>query len=436
MDVAIVGARCSGATLATLLARRGLRVCVIDKARFPSDTASTHIVQPTGVAVLERLGVREELRRRGAATLDRVSLVYDDARLEAAYADPLAASLLSTGNTPGLNARRIVLDDVLLTAAREAGADVRTHTRVDGVLHDRDGRVGGVRTSGGDVRARVVVGADGRHSSVAQHTGAREYATYPPGRLAAWGYFTGAADDANRLRIGRLGEHAWISCPSDDGLFLVGVVPAMDTRESFLADREGNFDAAVRGWPELAALVENAERVGPLRVITDWHGYLRESAGPGWVLTGDAGNFKDPSAAQGISDALRQAESLAENLARGLDAGGDVDRRTQAWWRWRDDDCRAMHWFAADMGAPGPTKPVTAQVMRDVAGDEVAATQFLQVLNRDLPPDALLTRRRLAVAAGRALRRPGRAAVLAEVGAAVRAEVTRPRASRPLSARS
>jgi MFS family permease len=109
-------------------------------------------------------------------------------------------------------------------------------------------------------------------------------------------------------------------------MFLVGVVPGMDTRQQFLADRDRNFAGSVRAWPELAALVEGAERVGPLRVVADWRGYLRESAGPGWVLTGDAGNFKDPSAAQGIADALRQAETLAARLAAVLDTDGDVDR--------------------------------------------------------------------------------------------------------------
>ncbi|MBE7186933.1 NAD(P)/FAD-dependent oxidoreductase [Jatrophihabitans endophyticus] len=429
VDVVVVGARVSGSTLATLLARHGLRVAVLDKARFPSDIASTHIVQPFGVAVLERLGVRGELARRGAATLDRLLLVYDDARLEASYDSPLARATLSTGSTPGLNARRIVLDDVLLEAARDAGADVRTGTPVTGLVRDGDGRVCGVRSGDDTVTARVVVGADGRHSFVAGQVGAREYAGYPPGRLAAWGYFRGADLDANRLRIGRLGEQAWISCPAGEGLFLVGVVPGHETRDEFLADRERNFADAVRDWPELATLVEGAERVGPLRVVADWRGYLRESAGPGWVLTGDAGNFKDPAAAQGIADALRQAETLAGHVAAGLDHG-DVDHETRAWWRWRDDDCRAMHWFAADMGAAGPTRPVTAQAMRDVAGDELAGVQLLQVLNRDLPPDALLTRPRLARAAGRALRRGDRRAVLSEVGAGLRDEVVRGRSAR------
>jgi 2-polyprenyl-6-methoxyphenol hydroxylase-like FAD-dependent oxidoreductase len=401
-DVAIVGGRVAGAPLATHLARRGVRVCVLDKARFPSDTPSTHIIQPRGTAALERLGVGDALRNASAAQLQRLAVHYDGADLDASYSDARAPAHLSTGNIPGMCVRRTVLDDVLLQAATQAGAEVRTRTAVTDLCRDGAGRVTGVRTETGDVPARVVVGADGRGSFVAKRTGAREYATYRAPRLAAWAYYAGARPDDGRLRIGRIGSSALIACPVDDGLQLAGVVPGMRERDRFLADRENVFDAELRRWPELCAVLDGAERVGPMRVVPDWRAYFRAAAGPGWVLTGDAGNFKDPAAAQGITDALRQAETLADALAAGLDGAGgtDLDGELARWWQWRDRDCRDMHWVAASMGAAGPAGPVMREIVRDVAGCD-GGLPFAALLNRDLRSTQLLTPRRV----GRALRR-------------------------------
>src|SRR4051812_708827 len=120
-DVVVVGARCAGAPLALALARQGLRVCVLDRARFPSDTASTHVIQPRGVAVLDRLGVRAGVEAAGAVPVERFALVTDDARIDPDPADPRLAAILATGRPAGLCVRRVVLDQVLLEAAAAAG---------------------------------------------------------------------------------------------------------------------------------------------------------------------------------------------------------------------------------------------------------------------------------------------------------------------------
>ncbi|WP_375502016.1 NAD(P)/FAD-dependent oxidoreductase [uncultured Jatrophihabitans sp.] len=400
-DVVIVGSRCSGAPLATHLARAGVRVTLLDKARFPSDTASTHIIQPRGTAALERLGVLERLRAEGAADIARLTVHYADVRLEAVYDSDAAAQRLSTGRTAGLSIRRPALDAALLEIARDNGVDVRPRTPVTDMLRDGSGRVTGVRTREGTVTARLVVGADGRDSFVARAVGARKYATYSAPRFAAWSYYRGARADAGRLRIGRFGTTALIATPTDNDLLLVGVVPAMAEREQFLADRDGGFAQRLRHWPELADVVQGARREGPMRIVPDWQAYFRESAGPGWVLVGDAGHFKDPSAAQGITDALRQAEGLAASITSGLDT--DVDAATQAWWRARDRDCRDMHWFARDMGAAGPTTPAMTEVVREVAATD--SMLLAQVLNRDVPSSAVVTTARVGRAAAAALHR-------------------------------
>src|SRR5436305_4103359 len=123
-DVLIVGARCAGSPLATLLARRGLRVGLLDRARFPSDTPSTHVIQPVGVAVLNRLGVLAQVLDAGAAVLEQGTLVYDDVRLDAAIgaADTTGAPLRGAA----ICVRSIVLDAILAGGAAAAGDEVRT----------------------------------------------------------------------------------------------------------------------------------------------------------------------------------------------------------------------------------------------------------------------------------------------------------------------
>jgi flavin-dependent dehydrogenase len=417
--VAIVGARCAGSPLATMLARRGLRVCLLDRSRFPSETLSTHVIQPCGVAILDRLGVLGDVMGAGAVPLRRFALVTDDARVE--------ASIDAEGfGGPALCLRRHLLDHLLVRAAAAAGAEVRTETAVNGLLW-RDGRVAGVETAAGPLRARLVVGADGRGSTVADLVGAGEYYVEPPGRMFAWAYFEGVAEAEGRLRLGSLGELTFVASPTDSGLYMAAVCPSLEVKDAFLAAREESFMTGVAAWPELAGLLNGASRVGPIRVMVNWHGYFREAAGPGWVLLGDAGNFKDPSAAQGIADALRQAERLAAAVEKGLGEAADVDEELRRWWGWRDEDGHEMHWFATDMGAAGKSPPLAAQFMRDVAADDEATRGLLQVLNHDIPPSQFLTVRRLLRAAARAVRdRPGQIpAMVREAASEVRNEARR-----------
>ncbi len=419
-DVVVVGARCAGSPVAAMLARRGLSVCVVDKARFPSETPSTHVIQPCGVAILERLGVLDALLSAGAVPIDRFTLVNEDVRIDGAL-DPTAFP------QPGLSVRRLTLDAVLVEAAAAAGATVRTGVKATGLL-TVDDRIVGVETEQGTIRARLVVGADGRHSRVAASAGAWEYLAVPGGRVPSWAYFEGVADREGRLRIGRLGDRAYVASPTDAGLYMACVA----TGGGLGANRDAEFDAGIAAWPELADLLAGARRVGPIRVMTKWHGYFRQSAGPGWVLIGDAGHFKDFSPAQGIADALRQAERLVAALPDDLADYRAVDAATQRWWRWRDRDALPMYWFATDMGVPGSATPLITEVLRDVAATPEATLTLLKILNHEIPPARLMTPRRLAVATARALRdHPGHlGSTSKEIVGAVRDEIRRARWTR------
>jgi len=406
-DVVIVGGRCAGASLAIRLARAGLRVCVLDRAHFPSDVPSTHGIQPAGVAILRELGCYDTL---AALTdpIERATVVVEDARMEFDGASELLGA-------PMLNLRRAALDAVLLEAAATAGAEVRTRTAVTGLVEEH-GRVTGVVTSDGPVGARLVVGADGARSTVARLVGAAEYCRTPPERLFLWAYLEGTAHPPGHVWIGRIGDHGYLASPTDGGAFMAVVAPAMTRRAEVLADRQAAFDEGLRGWPELEAVVAPGRRIGPLHTMPDWRGFFRRSAGPGWALVGDAGHMKDPTPGQGIADALRQTTALAPVVVAGLAQAPDdeaLDAGVRRWWTWRDRDAWAMYWFARDLGAAGPVPMLTAEVMRRVAADPRRRTQLLRVLNHDVPPGRLVTAPLAARALGGALlRNPGRRAQL------------------------
>src|SRR4051812_10180467 len=425
-DVVVVGGRCAGAPLAAHLARLGLTVCVVDKASFPSDTASTHGIQPTGVQSLERLGVLPRVRAVAAA-IERATIRFDDVHIA-------FDGVSETVGAPMLNVRRVTLDAILLDHAAEAGAEVRTGTAVTDLIRD-DGRVTGVETTGGPLRARIVVGADGPRSTIARLAGADEYHRTPPGRAFLWAYFDGAAADADRMWLGKCGDHAYLASPTDGGLFMAAVVVSMARRDEVRADRAGALQDGLAAWPELHACVKDARRVGPVHMFSRWHGFFREATGPGWVLAGDAGHFKDPSPGQGIADALRQVERLAPAIEAAL--GGD-ERALPDWWAWRDRDAWDMYWFAHDLGAPGPTPSVLHEIERRIAADPQLTDGLLRVLNHERSPSEVFTPRLALSAAARAFvtQRGRRRAVLREVRALAGSEVRRARAARGASRRT
>ena len=405
-DVIVVGARCAGSPLAILLARAGLSVCVVDRAKFPSDTGSTHGVQPSGVQMLDRLGVLEPLLKV-APPIERGTIALDEARIE-------VSSFTELVGAPMMSARRVTLDAILLEAAATAGAEVRTQTAVTGLVEDR-GRVVGVKTKSGELRAPLVVGADGVSSTVARLVGAAEYHQTPAGRLFTWAYFEGAQADHNHMWLGGIGDHGFLAFPTDGGLFMTAVVPSIERRDEVLADREAAHAAELAHWPELEATLAGAKRVGPIRLMSR-DGFFRQSAGPGWVLVGDAGHFKDPTPGQGISDALRQAAKLAPALEQALAGGGTADRVLHDWWCWRDREAWEMYWFAHDMGAPGAPPLLVQEIQRRIAADPELTDGFLRVLNHEVAPSKVFTPSLALAAISKALlKSPGhRGALLRE----------------------
>ncbi|AYF78037.1 FAD-dependent monooxygenase [Nocardia yunnanensis] len=377
-DVVIVGGRCAGATLSTMLAQQGVKVCVVDKAGFPSETLSTCVFQSNGVDVLRRIGVLEEILAAGASVI-RGATVTSTHRKFTVDLDPDSYGTL-------LGMRRTTMDAILIGHAARAGAEVRTQCPVEDVIIE-DGRARGVRTRAGEIRARVVIGADGRSSTVARSVGAREYCTRPGGRMPTWSFYEGV-DPSQGLFFGavggtRSGSTAFLGLPLD-GQFLTTVAVPTAEAEQYLGDRYAQFDARLQLFPELAAAVEGATRVGPIRVLQKWHSYFRESAGPGWALVGDAGNFKDYSLGQGQSDAFRQAEYLAGRLAAGLAPGADLDSDLAEWWRWRDRDAWQLYWANCLLGEPYLPDALADGLFGLAAADEAVALDFARIFNKSV----------------------------------------------------
>jgi 2-polyprenyl-6-methoxyphenol hydroxylase-like FAD-dependent oxidoreductase len=426
-DVIVVGARCAGAPLATMLARDGLRVCLVDKDRFPSDTLSTHGIQPAGIQVLGRIGVLDSLLNLAPPIL-RLRMVFDDVQVP--------ADVVAITGAPGLGVRRITLDEILVNAAADAGAEVRPQTTVTGLVMD-GGRVAGVTTPTGELRAPLVVGADGTRSTVAKMVGAREYHSTPNGRVFMWAYYEADPTDGE-MWIGKVGDHTYLGLPTDGGLTLIGVCPSIERRDEVRADREAVYEAGLRAWPELHAGVDGARRDGPVRTMANMRGFFRPSAGPGWALVGDAGHFKDPTPGQGIADALRQSEKLAAAITRALGGGtGKADQILRDWWRWRDEDAWEMYWLAHDMGAAGPTPPLRREAERRIAADPELTTAMVRILNHELRPSEAFTPAFFVTTMAQALRhgRGHRQKIMREAGTAVVDELRQRRMARRTMAR-
>ena len=316
-DVVVVGARVAGASTAMLLARAGARVALLDRAGYGSDTVSTHGLVRAGVLQLSRWGLLAELVATGAPPIRHSHFHYSDGESD-------RVSIRAGSGVDALYApRRTVLDRLLVDAAISAGVDVLHGMSVTGLLHDRRGRVAGVRARKHagrpvDVRARITVGADGIRSTVARQAGASVVRQGRSHGAFLYRYYADARPDGYELAWG-VGAAAGFA-PTHDDLTCV-FVGAPPTRLRALR-REGTERAFTtllhQVAPRFTDRVRSATPVGPMRGWAGEPGVVRRSWGPGWALVGDAGYFKDPISMHGMSDALRDAELLADEVLEAL----------------------------------------------------------------------------------------------------------------------
>ncbi len=386
LDVIVVGARCAGSSTAMLLARRGVNVLVLDQARFPSDTLSTHQVQLPGVACLARWGLLERIMAAGTPATRNVRFAPEGFVLAGSYPGFEGVDAL-------YSPRRTLLDAVLVDAARTAGAEVREDAIVDELIFDGD-RVVGVRgrTKGGgafEERGGLVIGADGKHSLVARQTGARTIKERPSTTAAFYTYFAGVGLSGGEMYSGAgWAVGAW---PTNDDLTMVFVSVPRETFEPFRADTEGSFLATVERAGDLGARIRAGQRAERIRGTIDVPNVVRAPFGPGWALVGDAGLVMDPVTGAGIGNAFRDAEVLTAAIVD----GGATPAAMAAYQRARDE--RVLpHWeFTADLARLQPL-PVEARVLfGSLQGRQQEIDRFLGVITGSEALSAYMTRSNL-----------------------------------------
>ena len=372
-DAIVVGARCAGSPTAMLLARKGYRVLLLDRAHFPSDTISTHIVQPLAAGALARWGLLERLVATGCPAMHTYSYDFGPVVLEGSP---------GTAESPaGYCPRRTVLDKLLVDAAVEVGAELREGFTVDSI-DVQDGRVVGVTGHGSDrvpvtERARVVIGADGRYSTVAEAVHPEQYNEKEMLLAAYYSYWSGLPMNG-RFETYIRPNRGFAAAPTNDGLTMIVLGWPYSEFERNKHDVEGNFMATLGMVPEFAARVEAAKREAKIAGAAVPN-FFRKPFGPGWALVGDAGYTKDPITAQGILDAFRDAEGCVEALDESLSGRRPFDDAMADYQRARDEHVMAMYEFTCGLARLEPPPPEMQQLFGAIHGNQGAMDGFAQV---------------------------------------------------------
>lgn len=380
-DVIIVGARCAGATLATYLARSGVKTLLLDAQAMPSDMPmSTHFVQPAGMAILDEIGVGDALRAcTPPAPCLRLRVEGHDAYVK----HPI--------DRAGCCPRRSTLDPLLQQAAIRAGAELRDRSRVVELLRDGE-RVAGVVVESASrgretLRAGLVVGADGRHSTVARLTGVEEYLKFPMTRSAFWCYRSLPALWRSDPRYSSFQGHidyqgtgirAAFQCDGDT-MVMVALVPATEA-QSWTGDHMQNLLAYLGSNAVMAPLIEASEPLSKARALLRADFFYRRPVGPGFALVGDAGSFKDFATGQGISSAFIAAKALHGAILQG---GAPAFER---YWRERDVESLPLYFDALRLGEASVNDAFLQLLFENLARSPTLTARLSAIAHRTLSP--------------------------------------------------
>lgn len=372
-DAIVVGARCAGSPTAMLLARKGYRVLLLDRATFPSDTVSTHLVHPLGAGMLSKWGLLDSLTATGCPPIHTYRFDFGPFTISGAP---------GTAKAPvAFCPRRTILDKLLVDAAAEAGAEVREGFTVEEVLIE-DGRAVGIkgRSNRGNAtteRARIIVGADGLRSFVADKVRPEQYDEKPPLLAAYFTYWSGLPTDGrfeNYIREKR----GFAAMPTHEDLTLVIVGWPHTEFADNKNDIEGNYLKAIELAPAFADRLRGARREARFAGMAVPN-YFRKPYGAGWVLVGDAGYNKDFITAQGIMDAFHDAELCADALDQSFSGARAFEDAMDNYQRTRDARVKPMYDFTCQLATLEPPPPELQQILTAVHGNQKAMDDFARM---------------------------------------------------------
>ena len=372
-DAIIVGARCAGSPLAMLLARKGYRVLLLDKASFPSDTISTHHIHQPGVAHLKRWGLLEKLR---ASNCPPTRTIKFDVGPFALVGSPTPADGTAEAYAP----RRRVLDKILVDAAVDAGAELRERFTVEELITD-GGLVTGIRgrdANGSTVTeyARIVIGADGARSMVADAVNAPIY--FDRGMLTCnyYSYWSGVQHEGVELypREGR----TIVVDKTNDGLSMICIVFPKEEFDRIRSNIEGEYLRTIQqNAPTLFERLRNAKREERFAGTGFLPNFFRKPYGNGWALVGDAGYVKDPILAQGITNSFSHAEMLAQALDEAFLGLRDMDDALADYEYNRNDEVLAMFEHNCELAMLEPPPPEMVTLLNALRGNPAQINRFL-----------------------------------------------------------
>lgn len=376
-DVVVVGGRIAGASTALLLARAGVRVILIDRNRYGSDTLSTHGLMRGGVLQLFRWGVLPDVVAAGTPPVREVIFHYADG-------EDISVTIRPSAGVDALYApRRHLIDRLLVDAAAAAGAEVLHQTTVTALLRNAVDRVAGVRirdhrSSSMSLYASLTIGADGVRSTVAAEADAPVIWQGNTESAVLYRYFTDLPAAGYEWSYGE-GAAAGLIPTNDATCVFVATTPArMHPLRSSGAERAFSTLVALAA-PAVADRVADATPATGLRGWAGEPGYSRRCWGDGWALVGDAGYFKDPITTHGMTDALRDAELLADSVLALL-SGCEAASVMPAYERTRDRLSRDMFDATEAVAGYDWTLAEVRHLLRKVSsamGDEVDHLQSL-----------------------------------------------------------
>jgi 2-polyprenyl-6-methoxyphenol hydroxylase-like FAD-dependent oxidoreductase len=379
-DVIVVGARVAGSPTAMLLAQRGYKVLLVDRASFPSDTLSTHQVQLKGGAALQRWRLLDKVLASNCPPTHKMSFITDSLTLQGEY-PPLEG--VGTVICP----RRTILDKILVDAAVEAGAELREDLLVEELTFE-DKQVTGIRgrikshqsekTAEVREKARLVVGADGKHSLVARSVEAQVYNAKPALTCAYYTYWEGVQLECGKIFVlPQLAAGVW---PTNDGLTMIYTAYPITEFQSIRENIEARFWNTMELLPGLSEKVRNGKQAERFYGTADLPAFYRHPYGPGWALVGDAGMALDPITGQGIGNAFRDAERLAEAIDAGFSGQKPLETALAEYKHQRDTDTRPMYKFTSQLTEFQPPSAGQKALFAAMAKKPAAVNRFFGAL--------------------------------------------------------